>query len=41
MPGDVAKQIAWWHAQKLVKAPVAEKEIVDETFLKDALRALP
>jgi len=41
MPGDVARQTAWWHAQKLVKTPVAEKEIVDETFLQAALRALP
>ncbi len=41
MPGDVARQTAWWHAQKLVKTPVAEKDIVDESFLRDALRALP
>jgi NitT/TauT family transport system substrate-binding protein len=40
MPGDVARQIAWWHAQKLVKTSVAEKDIVDETFLQDALRDL-
>jgi NitT/TauT family transport system substrate-binding protein len=38
MPGDVARQIAWWHAQKLVKTEVAEKDIVDESFLRDALR---
>jgi NitT/TauT family transport system substrate-binding protein len=41
MPGDVARQIAWWHAQKLVKTPLAEKDIVDESFLREALRALP
>jgi NitT/TauT family transport system substrate-binding protein len=41
MPGDVARQTAWWHTQKLVKTPVAEKDIVDESFLRDALRALP
>ena len=40
MPGDVGRQIAWWHAQKLVTSPVAEKDIVDETFLRDALRTL-
>ena len=40
MPGDVGRQIAWWHTQKLVKAPVAEKDIVDESFLRDALKAL-
>jgi NitT/TauT family transport system substrate-binding protein len=40
MPGDVGRQIAWWHAQKLLKAPVAEKDVVDESFLRDALREL-
>jgi NitT/TauT family transport system substrate-binding protein len=40
MPGDVGRQIAWWHAQKLVKAPVPEKDIVDESFLRDALKDL-
>jgi NitT/TauT family transport system substrate-binding protein len=40
MPGDVGRQTAWWHAQKLVKAPIAEKQIVDESFLRDALREL-
>jgi NitT/TauT family transport system substrate-binding protein len=40
MPGDVGRQIAWWHAQKLVKAPVAEKDVVDESFLRDALKDL-
>jgi NitT/TauT family transport system substrate-binding protein len=40
MPGDVGRQTVWWHAQKLIKAPIAEKDIVDETFLREALRAL-
>ena len=40
MPGDVGRQTAWWHAQKLIKAPIAEKDIVDETFLREAVRAL-
>ena len=40
MPGDVGRQTAWWHARKLVKAPIAEKQIVDESFLRDALREL-
>ena len=40
MPGDVGRQIAWWHAQKLVKAPIPEKDIVDESFLREALRAM-
>jgi hypothetical protein len=40
MPGDVGRQTAWWHAQKLVKTPVAEKDIVDESFLRDALEGM-
>jgi NitT/TauT family transport system substrate-binding protein len=40
MPGDVARQTAWWHAQKLIKTPVAEKDIVDESFLREALKGL-
>jgi NitT/TauT family transport system substrate-binding protein len=41
MPGDVGRQTAWWHQQKLLKAPVADRDIVDESFLRDALKALP
>jgi NitT/TauT family transport system substrate-binding protein len=40
MRGDVGRQTAWWHAQKLVKAPIAEKDIVDESFLREALKGL-
>jgi NitT/TauT family transport system substrate-binding protein len=40
MPGDVGRQTAWWHAQKLIKTPVSEKDIVDESFLRDALKEL-
>jgi NitT/TauT family transport system substrate-binding protein len=40
MRGDVGRQIAWWQAQKLIKAPVAEKDIVDESFLREALKDL-
>jgi NitT/TauT family transport system substrate-binding protein len=40
MRGDVGRQIAWWQAQNLVKTPVAEKDIVDESFLRDALKEL-
>ncbi len=40
MPGDVGRQIAWWHAQKLMKTPLAEKDIVDESFLREALKDL-
>jgi NitT/TauT family transport system substrate-binding protein len=41
MPGDVGRQTAWWHQHGLVKTAIAEKDIVDETFLREALRALP
>jgi NitT/TauT family transport system substrate-binding protein len=40
LAGDVGRQIAWWQAQKVLKVPVAEKDIVDESFLRDALREL-
>jgi NitT/TauT family transport system substrate-binding protein len=40
MPGDVARQTEWWYAQKLIKTPVAEKDIVDESFLREALKGL-
>jgi NitT/TauT family transport system substrate-binding protein len=40
MPGDVGRQTVWWHAQKLIKAPIAEKDIVDESFLREALKEL-
>ncbi|HEU4368367.1 MAG TPA: ABC transporter substrate-binding protein [Methylomirabilota bacterium] len=40
MPGDVGRQTVWWHAQKLIKAPIPEKAIVDESFLREALKDL-
>ncbi|HXH84488.1 MAG TPA: ABC transporter substrate-binding protein [Candidatus Tectomicrobia bacterium] len=40
MPGDVGRQTAWWFQQKLLKAPVAEKDIVDDSFLRAALQGL-
>jgi len=38
MPGDVGRQMAWWHQHGLVKARLAEKDIVDESFLREALK---
>ena len=38
MPGDVGRQMAWWRRQGLMKKPVLEKDIVDESFLRDALK---
>ncbi len=40
MPGDVGRQMAWWLRQGLMKQPVLEKDIVDESFLRDALKAV-
>jgi len=36
MPGDVGRQTAWWHAHKLIEAPIGEKD-----FAREALRSLP
>jgi NitT/TauT family transport system substrate-binding protein len=41
MPGDVGRQAAWWLSQRLIKSPVADKDIVDESFLREALKGLP
>jgi NitT/TauT family transport system substrate-binding protein len=41
MPGDIGKQLAWWHRHNLVKTALTEKDIVDESFLRQALRELP
>lgn len=40
MPGDVGRQMAWWLRQGLMKKPVLEKDIVDESFLRDALKGI-
>jgi NitT/TauT family transport system substrate-binding protein len=40
MPGDVGRQTAWWHTQGLVKAPIRDADIVDESFLREALKGL-
>ncbi|HTO12193.1 MAG TPA: ABC transporter substrate-binding protein [Candidatus Binatia bacterium] len=37
MPGDVGRQLAWWHQQGFVKARLTEKDVVDESFLREAL----
>jgi len=39
MPGDVGRQLAWWHQHGLVKTKLSEQDIVDESFLRDALKA--
>ncbi|MBI4638390.1 MAG: ABC transporter substrate-binding protein [Candidatus Rokubacteria bacterium] len=40
MPGDVGRQTAWWFKHGLIKAPIPEKDIVDESFLREALRGM-
>ena len=40
MPGDIERQTAWWYAQGLIKAPIAERDVVDESFLREALKGL-
>jgi NitT/TauT family transport system substrate-binding protein len=41
MPGDVGRQLAWWHTHNVLRTPLHEKDVVDESFLREALRALP
>ncbi|MBI3826707.1 MAG: hypothetical protein HY294_11975 [Candidatus Rokubacteria bacterium] len=40
LPGDVGRQTAWWFKQRLIKAAVLERDVVDESFLREALRAM-
>jgi len=40
LQGDVGRQLAWWWRQKLIKAPLTEKDVVDESFLRQALREM-
>ena len=40
MPGDVGRQTDWWLRQGLLKKAVPEKAIVDESFLREALREM-
>lgn len=40
MPGDVGRQTAWWFKQGLIKTPILDKDIVDESFLREALKGM-
>lgn len=40
LPGDVARQLAWWARHGLLKKPLEEKDVVDESFLREALRGM-
>lgn len=40
LPGDVGRQTAWWFAQGLVKTRLQDADVVDESFLREALKGL-
>jgi NitT/TauT family transport system substrate-binding protein len=40
MPGDVGEQLRWWIGRKLVRGSLTEADVVDESFLREALRSL-
>ena len=40
MPGDVGRQTEWWLRQGLIKKAVPEQAIVDESFLREALKEM-
>ena len=40
MPGDIGRQTAWWYRQGLVKAPIQDTDIVDASFLREALEGM-
>ncbi|MBI2493185.1 MAG: ABC transporter substrate-binding protein [Candidatus Rokubacteria bacterium] len=40
MPGDVGRQTEWWLRQGLIRKAVPEKAIVDESFLREALKEM-
>jgi NitT/TauT family transport system substrate-binding protein len=40
LQGDVGRQTAWWYSHQLIKAPIAERDVVDDSFLREAIRAV-
>jgi NitT/TauT family transport system substrate-binding protein len=38
---DVGRQLAWYHKAGMITAPLEVRDLVDTTFLEEALRALP
>jgi NitT/TauT family transport system substrate-binding protein len=38
---DIGRQLAWYHKAGMVRAPLQPRDLVDESFLEEALRALP
>jgi hypothetical protein len=38
---DIGRQLAWYHKAGMVTAPLQPTDLVDGSFLEEALRALP
>ena len=38
---DIGRQLSWYHKAGMVTAPLQARDLVDGSFLEDALRALP
>jgi hypothetical protein len=38
---DIARQLAWYHRAGMVTAPLQPRDLMDGSFLEEALRALP
>jgi hypothetical protein len=38
---DIGRQLAWYHKAGMVTRPLVPVDLVDGTFLEEALRALP
>ena len=38
---DVGRQLAWYHRAGMITAPLQVRDLVDGSFLEEALRALP
>jgi NitT/TauT family transport system substrate-binding protein len=39
--GDVGRQLLWYHKAGMITAPLQASDLVDGSFLEEALRALP
>jgi NitT/TauT family transport system substrate-binding protein len=38
---DIGRQLAWYHRAGMVTAPLQPRDLVDGSFLEEALRSLP
>jgi len=39
--GDIGRQLAWYHRTAMITRPLAPRDLVDSSFLDEALKALP